>query len=140
MSAAAAVPTPTATSTTTGDPEQQARARLLMRLTYVMLALAGLGAGASLLEPQNQLWVTALFYGAIGGWLVAVAAIARRGRVVLAAWLLATMFWLMVAVVTVLFGGLQGETAACFAVSVLLLGALVGGRSAIAAALVSAAW
>jgi signal transduction histidine kinase len=121
-----------------GDDER--RARLLRRLTWLMLGLAALGAGAAVLETRNQAWVTASFYGVVIAWLIVVAWVTRRGRLVLAAWLLTSMFWLLIALVTVMFGGLQGETAACFTVCVLLLGSLVSGRSALLVALVSAAW
>ena len=117
-----------------------ARARLLWRLTIVMMALVLLGALAAVLEPRNDHRVTAGFYGAIVTWLAAVALVLRRQRTTAAAWMLTIMFWLVVAGATVMFGGLQGQTASCFTVCVLLVGSLVGGRAAIAVGLVSAAW
>ena len=116
------------------------RARLLGRLTIAMIVMAVLGAVASLLEPRNHADVTLFFYGVVIAWLAVVALVARHGRLALAAWLLTSMFWVLIAAVTVLFGGMQGQNAACFGVCVLLLGSLVGGRAAIGLALVSTAW
>ena len=81
-----------------------------------MIVMAVLGAVASLLEPRNHADVTLFFYGVVIAWLAVVALVARHGRLALAAWLLTSMFWVLIAAVTVLFGGMQGQNAACFGV------------------------
>ena len=116
------------------------RARLLSRLLFVMLGLAALGCSAALLESRNSLRVTLSFYGLVFAWLVGLTAFVRRGRIVLAAWVLSLLFWVMIAVVTLLFGGLQAQNATAFAVCILLLGSVVGGRAAIFMSVVTAAW
>jgi hypothetical protein len=42
--------------------------------------------------------------------------------------------------VTLLFGGMQGQNASVFAVTVLLVGSIVGGRAAIVMAVLSFIW
>lgn len=122
------------------DPEVTRQARLLFRLLGVMFTLVFVAAGSSLLDPRNHLWVTVAFYGVVVGWLGVVAAVARTGRIVLAAWVFSLFFWGLIATVMLLFGGMQGQTASTFAVCVLLVGSIVGGRAAIVMALVSSAW
>jgi len=116
------------------------RARLLYRLIGTMLALAALGTVSALLDPHNSVRVTLFFYGLVFAWLLGVGAFVRRGRVALAAWTLSVFFWLLIAVVTILFGGLQGGNAATFAVCILLLGGVVGGRAAVVMAVASSLW
>jgi len=116
------------------------RAQLLYRLLGAMAGLAVLGTVSALFETRNDWRVTAFFYGVVGVWLLGMAFLVRRGRVVLAAWILSVLFWLLIALVTVLFGGMRGGAAAAFTVSILLLGAVVSGRAAIFMALVSCVW
>lgn len=116
------------------------RARLLSRLLLVMLGLAALGCCAALLESRNKVHVTLSFYGVVFAWLIGVAGFVRRGRIVLAAWVLSLLFWLTIAVVTLLFGGLQAQNATAFAVCILVLGGVVGGRAAIFMAVGTALW
>ena len=84
--------------------------------------------------------VTAAFYLSIFAALGGLAVLVHRGRVVLAAWAVSIFFWLVIAVVTLFFGGMQGQNASTFAVSVLLIGVVVGGRAAVWTAFVSSAW
>lgn len=117
------------------------RAQLLNRLLGAMLGLAVLGGASALLEPRNDWRVTVFFYGLVILWLIGVGVIVRRGRVVLAAWILSSFFWLTIAAVTILFGGMQGSgNAASFTVCILLLGGVVGGRAAVIMAVVSSIW
>ncbi len=123
------------------DEEDTARrARLLRRLTMVMICVGLFGAVTSLLQPRNAPGTTLVFYVLVIAPIVGVGWIARRGRLVLAAWLLTSLFWAIIASVTLLFGGLQGQNAASFTVCVLLIGSLVGSRPALAVAVVSTAW
>jgi signal transduction histidine kinase/CheY-like chemotaxis protein len=117
--------------------ELQRRGELLLRLVHVMGALVLFAFGASLLEPKNSKLVSVVFYGvvALGIWIV--AKLTRRGRVVLAAWLLCSFFWTVIAFAVLFCGGMQGENAATFTVCVMLIGSVVGGRAAIVVALIT---
>ena len=117
------------------------RAQLLNRLIGTMLGLSVLGAASALLETRNDWRVTIFFYGLVVVWLIGIGVIVRRGHVVLAAWVLSSFFWLTIAAVTILFGGMQGGgNAASFTVCILLLGGVVGGRAAMIMAVVSSVW
>ena len=105
-----------------------------------MIGLAFVGFGSSLLEPRNDVKVTLSFYGIVFAWLLGVGAFLRRGRVLAAGWVLGIFFWLLIAVVTLFFGGMQGQNAACFTVCILLLGSVVSGRAALIMAVVSSLW
>jgi signal transduction histidine kinase/CheY-like chemotaxis protein len=122
------------------DAETTRQAELLYRLLRAMVLLAFLAAGASALDSRNQLRVTVEFYAVVLAWLAGVLAIVRAGRVVLAAWILSAVFWGIIAFVTLVFGGMQGQNASIFAVCTLLIGSIVGGRAALAMAFVSSAW
>ena len=116
------------------------RARQLYRMLAAMIALTALGCGSSLLEPRNDVKVTLFFYGTVLLWLLGVGLFLRRGHVVAAGSVLAIFFWLLIAVVTILFGGMQGQNAAAFTVCILLLGSVVSGRAAVIMAVVTSAW
>jgi signal transduction histidine kinase/CheY-like chemotaxis protein len=117
------------------------RAKLLNRLIAAMLGLTVLGAASASLETRNDWRVTIFFYGLVALSLIGIGIVVRRGRVVLAAWILSLFFWLTIAAVTILFGGMQGGgNAASFTVCILLLGAVVGGRAAVIMAVVSSVW
>jgi two-component system, cell cycle sensor histidine kinase and response regulator CckA len=122
------------------DVEATRQAHLLYRLLQAMVLLTIVGVGGGLLDPRNDFIVTVLVYGTILSWFAIVAAIVRRGRVKLAAWTLGLFFWVLIAFVTLAFGGLQGQNASVFAVCTLLLGSVVGGKPAISMALASSAW
>ncbi|HEX2730997.1 MAG TPA: ATP-binding protein [Polyangiaceae bacterium] len=122
------------------DEEDTRRARLLSRMLSTMIALAFLGLGSSLLEPRNDAKVTLLFYGVVLLCLLGVGVSLRRGQVLAAGWVLSIFFWLLIALVTLLFGGMQGQNAASFTVCVLLLGSVVSGRAAVIMALVTSVW
>ncbi len=139
------IPGPQTTARATGvtaDDEEDTtrRARLLRRLTAVMICVGLFGAVTSLLQSRNATGTTVVFYVLVIAPVVGVGWLARRGRLVLAAWLLTSLFWAIIAAVTLLFGGLQGQNAASFTVCVLLIGSLVGSRPALAVAVVSTAW
>jgi len=116
------------------------RARELKRLLAAMAALAVLGIASSLLEPKNSVTATLFFYGVVLAWLMGAGLFLRRGRVVVAGWVLSLFFWMLIAVVTLLFGGLKGGNASSFTVCILLLGGIVSGRAAVIMAFVTAAW
>jgi signal transduction histidine kinase/ActR/RegA family two-component response regulator len=122
------------------DAEVTRQARLLYRLLWSMFALVFVATGTSLLDARNRPLVTAAFYAVVVGWLCVVAGVTRTGRVKLAAWVFSLFFWGLIAYVTLAFGGMQGQNAATFAVCVLLIGSVVGGRSAIAMAMASSVW
>jgi signal transduction histidine kinase/CheY-like chemotaxis protein len=120
--------------------EQTRQGRLLHRLLVAMAAFGFLGMSVALFDPKNSPAITLIFYGAIFGWLAVLMAVVRRGRVVLAAWVMALFFWALIAFVTLAFGGLQGQYASTFAVCTLLIGGVAGGRAAIGMALASSLW
>src|SRR6187549_1564581 len=122
------------------DEEDSRRASQLYRMLAAMIGLAFVGFGSSLLEPRNDVKVTLSFYGIVFAWLLGVGAFLRRGRVLAAGWVLGIFFWLLIAVVTLFFGGMQGQNAACFTVCILLLGSVVSGRAALIMAVVSSLW
>jgi len=122
------------------DAERTRQAALLHRLLRAMGLLVVLAAGASVLDARNDVRVTVAFYTVVLAWLAGVLAIVRAGRVVLAAWIFSSLFWALIAFVTLVFGGMQGQNASIFAVCTLLIGSIVGGRAALAMALASSAW
>lgn len=122
------------------DPEVTRQARLLFRLLLSMFGLVFVAAGTSLFDRRNDVLVTIAFYAVVVGWLWVVGAVARTGRIVLAAWVFSLFFWGLIAYVTLVFGGMQGQNASTFAVCVLLIGSIVGGRAAIIMAMASSAW
>ena len=122
------------------EEERSRRAALVRGLITIMMAMAVIGMVPALLEPKNSLLVTLGFYGAVLGWLVVVRVILNKGNVVLAAWILSMFFWVLVAFVTLFFGGMQGQNASTFAVTILLIGGVVSGRAALLLAIISSAW
>lgn len=120
--------------------ETARKARLLFRLLASMTGLAILGALLSLFEPTNNPALTLVFYTVVLAVFGGVALIVRSGRVILAAWCCSIFFSLLIAFVTLFFGGMQGQNAANFAVATLLVGTLVGVRAALGVALASSLW
>src|SRR6188768_2507663 len=120
--------------------EAERRAALLYRLLRAIALLALIAGLTSLLNEQNNLLVTAGFYGAVVLWIGAATWLVRRGRVLAAAWSIGVFFWLLIALVTLLFGGLQGQNASTFTGVVLLVGSILGGSVAILVAVASSAW
>jgi signal transduction histidine kinase/CheY-like chemotaxis protein len=123
-----------------GTEEETTQGALLYRLLRAMAVLACLGAVSSLFDARNDLRLTVVFYGAVLLWLGVVGITVRRGRVMLAAWFFGFFFWVLIALVTLVFGGMQGQNAATFTVCILLIGSVVGGRAALAMALLSSVW
>jgi len=120
--------------------ESSRRAELLKRVLWSMTGLVPLGVASASLEEKNDVRLTFVFYGSVLLGLAFVAGIVRLGRELLAAVLLSWFFWLLVAFVTVKFGGLTGQWATVFTVCVLLIGGLVSGRAALGMAVISSAW
>ncbi|MBL8948726.1 MAG: response regulator [Myxococcales bacterium] len=125
---------------TLGDEDATRKGRLILSILWTMFALGAMGFTTSVLDARNDMRVTAAFYLSIFAALGGLAVLVHRGRVVLAAWAVSIFFWLVIAVVTLFFGGMQGQNASTFAVSVLLIGVVVGGRAAVWTAFVSSAW
>ncbi|MEO6599926.1 MAG: ATP-binding protein [Polyangiaceae bacterium] len=116
------------------------RARQLYRMLAAMVCLAVVGFVISLFEPHNDIHISVRFYGLVVMFLIGVGFFIRRGRVRAAGWVLSIFFWLLIALVTLLFGGLQGQNAGCFMVCILLLGSVVSARAAVAMAVVTCGW
>ncbi len=102
--------------------------------------MALVGVAVALLEGKNDLRITVAFYLPALGCLIALWALVRSGRLKAAGWALSLFFWGITAFVTLFFGGLKGQNAAGFAVSIMLIGSLVGGRAAIGLAALSSVW
>ncbi len=113
---------------------------LLTRLLLTMALLTLVGAISAMFDPHNHRGVTAVFYLTVWAWFGLVYTLARRGHVTVATWFFATTFWLLIACVTLFFGGMQGQNASTFAVCTLLIGSVIGGRAALVMAVASSAW
>jgi signal transduction histidine kinase/CheY-like chemotaxis protein len=122
------------------EPETTRQANLIYRLVLVMGGLSVLAALASLLEPKNDFQITITFYGSCISWFALIAFVLRKGYVQLATWALVGCYWGLIAYVTLVLGGLQGQNASNFAVCTLLAGILLGFRYAIGMAALSSAW
>ena len=123
-----------------GTEDATRKARLITSVLRTMVAMGLLGLTASLFDSGNDVRVTVTFYLLVFAALFVLAVLVRRGRVILAGWIISLFFWLVIAFVTLFFGGLKGENAATFCVSVLLIGVVVGGRVAVTLAVASSAW
>jgi signal transduction histidine kinase len=125
------------------DLESGERARRARLLTTVLIALLVMGFGAmvsALLDPRNPRGITLVFFlGALALMSAFIVAV-RRGYVTAVAWATSLVFWVMIAAVLPFFGGMSGHNGAAFAVSIVLIGSLVGSRPAIVMALASCVW
>ncbi len=119
------------------DADESRRAKLLMTVLRTMFGLGAMGTLVAIVDPQNDLLVSVLFYVPVFAVMAALTALVRTGRVRLAAWVLSIFFWVLIAFVTLFFGGLHGQNAAIFAVTVMVAGSVISGRVAILLALAS---
>lgn len=122
------------------DLEYTRQLHLLSRLLLTMVLLTALGAVTAFVDPKNDKLITTAFYLVVGAWFALIYGLTRRGRVRTATWLLATFFWILIAIVTLLFGGMQGQNASTFAVCTLLVGSVIGARAALVMAALSSVW
>jgi signal transduction histidine kinase/CheY-like chemotaxis protein len=122
------------------DLEYTRQLHLLSRLLLTMVLLTALGAVTAFFDPKNDKLVTTAFYLVVGAWFALIYVLTQRGRVRTATWLLATFFWILIAIVTLFFGGMQGQNASTFAVCTLLVGSVIGARAALVMAGLSSAW
>jgi signal transduction histidine kinase len=123
-----------------GDPEVTRKAHVLMPVLQAMALLAVVAFGITLLDSRNSPLISFGFYAPVLLVMLALAKLARAGRVVLAAWIISLFFWTIIAATLPFFGGMQGHNAAVFAVSIMLIGSLVGSRPALVMAALSSAW
>jgi len=122
------------------DAEVRRKAKLLLPILRAMAAIAVLAFVGSLFDSRNKPVVSFGFYGAAMVVVLGLGVIVRRGYVVAAAWTLSLFFWALIAGAMFFFGGMQGHNAAIFTVSIMIVGTLVGSRSALVLALASLAW
>ncbi|HEY6729334.1 MAG TPA: ATP-binding protein [Polyangiaceae bacterium] len=120
--------------------EKERQISLLRRLLKTMFGIALLAQVLSFLDETNDWRINLGFYGAIYVWLGVAWMLVRRRKVATAAWSMGFFYWLIIAVVTLLFGGMQGQNASVFAVTVLLVGSIIGGRAALVMAMLSFGW
>ncbi len=116
------------------------RAQLMMSVLRTMVAMGTVGLIAALIDRRNDPLVSVVFYAPIFAAVLWMRHMVKRGHVLLTAWVSSMFFWVLIAFVTLCFGGLQGGNAACFGVCTMMVGSLVGGRAAIAVAAMSSAW
>lgn len=124
----------------TGEDEEARKAAFLRSLLRVFVGLGIVGFVASLLDRRNDVYVGIAFYAPIFLGIYGLHVAVRRGRVVVAAWSVSAFFWVIIAIATLFFGGLQGQNAGTFVVCTMLIGSVVGGRAAIGLAALSCAW
>jgi signal transduction histidine kinase len=124
----------------TGDQEVVRKARVLMPILRAMSLICVAAFGVTLLDSRNSPAISLAFYAPALVVMLVLAKLARSGRVVLAAWALSLFFWALIAAVLPFFGGMSGHNAAIFAVSIMLIGSLVGSRPALFMAALSSAW
>ncbi len=122
------------------DAEAQRKAKLLLPILRAMAAIAVLAFVGSMFDSRNNFVVSLCFYGAAMLVVLGLVVVVRRGHVVVAAWTLSLFFWALIAGAMFFFGGMQGHNAAIFTVSIMIVGTLVGSRSALILALASLAW
>ena len=134
--------TPRAAPAASGAPDEE-RARKTRLLTTFIRAMGIIGlsaAGISLCDPTNDIRVTAAFYVPVCLAIAGLGGLVRWGAVERAAAILGGGFWLLIAFVTLYFGGMKGHNGAVFAVSIMLVGSVINGRAAIAMSVATALW
>ena len=122
------------------DAEAARKSQLLRSVLRTMVALDLFGFTASLFDTRNDLRMSFLFYVPILLGIFGLGQAVRRGHVVFAAWSVSIFFWILIAIVTLVFGGMQGLNAANFGVCAVLVGSVVSGRAGVIVAVVSSAW
>jgi signal transduction histidine kinase len=122
------------------DPEKTLQAKFVFRLLLVMVTVCVAVGLISLLEPKNPISTTVLFYGTVISVLLTLVFLLGRGYLALASWGIICFQWLLIAGVTLYFGGLNGQHASHLTVATLLAGSLLGFRPALAVATVSSMW
>ena len=138
--ASEAAPPPEPAGTDASLDDQRRKAELLVSVIRTMVVVVTVGGLVSLLDPDNDRRITAVFYAAVYAALFWLSRVVRRGRVQLVGAAISGFFWLLIAFVILFFGGMKGENAATFGVCVMLAGALVGGQAAVVVAVVSVLW
>ncbi len=86
--------------------EQQRKVRLLRTVLKVMTVLAAFGGTAAFAERANNPVVTCGFYAAVFGAIFVLHLAVKRGAIQTAAWGVGLFLWVMVAFVTLYFGGM----------------------------------
>jgi signal transduction histidine kinase/ActR/RegA family two-component response regulator len=120
--------------------DQARRAILLQRTLRVSAGLAVFGLVVSWWDPNNVRAVTVVFYSVLLALLFGLTRLASGGHAPAAARVFSAVVFVMVALVTVFFGGLHFGNGAAFIIVVMLVGSLEGGRAAVAVAVASATW
>ena len=120
------------------NPTTTARARLLLNVLRILIG--GLIAAVVLaaLDARNHATTIAAVYGPVAACLGIALGLLHRRRLEASGWLISTLLFLLVTVVTVLFGGITGNNAVAYITAVLVASTCVGRRAALFIALLSA--
>jgi len=120
------------------NPTVTARARLLLNVLRILIG--GLVAAVVLaaLDARNHAATIAAVYGPVAVCLGIALGLLHRRRLEASGWLISTLLFLLVTVVTVLFGGITGNNAVAYITAVLVASTCVGRRAALFIALLSA--
>ena len=117
--------------------EAASKARLLLKIVVAMMVATVIGFVAALFEPKNDVVITASFYSLVFTSLVWFIILLRKGKVLVAGWVLVIFIWLIVACATLFFGGLRSQIPVVFVVIIMFMGSFLGGRAAVILALVT---
>lgn len=120
--------------------EMDRKQKLLQGVLRIMFVLTFVNFALGLLDTKNQASVTILFNSALILCLMVFKVLLDKGKVILAGWCLSVFLWFVIAMVTLFFGGLKGESAVVFVVVIMFFASFLGGRHALMAAIVTTIW
>ena len=109
---------------------------LLLRQSLNLLAIVVVAIlGLAMLEPRNDPRITLALYLPMLMAIAVLKGLALRGKVKLASWGLVSLLVGFVALIVVMMDGLNGNNSIAFTVSIMVTGALLGGRQALMVAI-----
>jgi signal transduction histidine kinase/CheY-like chemotaxis protein len=117
----------------------QRQAAVTRTVLRVLVGAVVLVSVLSLLEPLNGPVITVITYAPLAGLLLAGLWLVRNGRARTAAWLASIVVFIAVFLVTWFYGGLKYQNATPLIVCIMIAGATLGSREALAFAGASAA-
>ena len=117
----------------------QRQAAVTRTMLRVLLAAVVVVSFLSLLEPRNGVQITLITYAPLAATLLGGLWLVRHGRPRTAAWVASIAVFLGVFTVTWFYGGLKYQNATPLIVCIMIAGATLGSRQALAFAAASAA-